>query len=276
MQVSPIQMTNYNNNVQPQFTGGKYDKVTEKLAKDYFVRFYNSKFAEKFVEKTSGVKNMTTHMSALGATLISGMYIVRTLQNEKLDKEKRKTLAINDALTWGLSTAGSYFLDAKLGNWWEGVTTRFAANYLTKHPEAKNMQLLGNWDPKNIYEMIDKAPQMAIDKYEQMKKTLSAADFEAWLKKVNFKEKHFEQLKEQVANGAKPKNILELNLDVLRNKDLTTMIKGMGVLKTLFIFGMVYRYVVPVLVMKPANKLGAYIHKKNAEKEQPGALNKTV
>ena len=59
---------------------------------------------------------MTTHMSALGSTLISGMYTIRTLQNDKLDPEKRKTLAINDVLTWGLSTAGSYLIDAKLAN----------------------------------------------------------------------------------------------------------------------------------------------------------------
>ena len=63
-------------------------------------------------------------------------------------------------------------------------------------------------------------------------------------------------------------NIRDFNLDVLKNKRLTTLIDGMGILKSLFVFGMVYRYIVPVMVMKPANKIGAYIHKKNAEKAQ--------
>ena len=36
----------------------------------------------------------------------------------------------------------------------------------------------------------------------------------------------------------------------------------MGVFKSLFIFGMIYRYIVPVLVMKPANYIGRKIHEK--------------
>ena len=64
------------------------------------------------------------------------------------------------------------------------------------------------------------------------------------------------------------KSVRDLNLDFLRDRRLTTLIDGMGVLKSLFVFGMIYRYVVPVLVMKPANWIGAYIQKKNAEKTQ--------
>ncbi len=56
--------------------------------------------------------------------------------------------------------------------------------------------------------------------------------------------------------------------DVIKNKDLNFKIKGMGIAKSLFIFGMIYRYVVPVLIMKPANKLGAKYnerHKKHLD-----------
>ena len=63
-------------------------------------------------------------------------------------------------------------------------------------------------------------------------------------------------------------NIREFNLDVLKSRKLTTMIDGMGILKSLFVFGLVYRYLVPVVVMKPANKLGAYMHKHRVEKKQ--------
>ena len=59
-------------------------------------------------------------------------------------------------------------------------------------------------------------------------------------------------------------SVRDFNLDVLKNRKLTTLIDGMGVLKSLFVFGMVYRYVVPVLVMKPANWIGQYIHNKKA------------
>lgn len=282
----------------------KYDKVTDWIADNYYGRFYQSNFAKWFVDKTKNIKNMTTHMSALGATLISGMYTVRTLQNDKLDPEKRKTLAINDVLTWGLSTAGSYFLDAKLGDWWEGVTTRFAANYIDSKPEAKNAELLGDWDPKNIYKMIEDAPQIANDRINEMRAKLSPEQFEDWLinkarmtkddlvdipdqltakaymaAKETFKEAP-EKLEEWIKTSGHTKNGLEkitktitkgvrdLNLDFLRDRRLTTLIDGMSVLKSLFVFGMVYRYLVPVLVMKPANMIGAYMHKKNAAKAE--------
>ncbi len=280
----------------------RYDKLTDWIADNYYGKFYQSDFAKKFIEKTSNVKNMTTHMSALGATLISGMYTIRTLQNDKLDPEKRKTLAINDVLTWGLSTAGSYFLDAKLANWWEGVTTRFAANYIDSKPEAKNAELLGDWNPKNIYQVMEDAPQIANDKINEMRAKLSPEEFEIWLKEkarmtkddlVDIPEqlaaksylkakKTFKDSPEQLADWVKKsghtkeslekmtktitKGVRDLNLDFLRDRRLTTLIDGMGVLKSLFVFGMVYRYLVPVLVMKPANKIGAYMHKKNAEK----------
>ena len=280
----------------------RYDKMTDWIADNYYGRFYQSNFAKKFIEKTSNVKNMTTHMSALGATLISGMYTVRTLQNDKLDPEKRKTLAINDVLTWGLSTAGSYLIDAKLANWWEGVTTRFAANYIDSKPEAKNAELLGDWDPKKINQMLQDAPQIANDRINEMKAKLSPEEFEDWLinkarmtkddlvdipeqltakaymaAKKTFKDAP-EKLNEWISKSGHTKESLEkitktvtkgvrdLNLDFLRDRRLTTLIDGMGVLKSLFVFGMVYRYLVPVLVMKPANKIGAYMHKKNAEK----------
>ncbi len=245
---------------KPQFTGvaseianataknsqGLYDKLTEWIAKNYYARFYKSKAAKFIVDHTNSPKwnNMTTHMSALGSTLISGMYIVRTLQNDKLDEEKRKTLAINDLLTWGLSTLGAYFLDSKLGNICDKATTRFAANYLLDNPEARRTDLFGNWDPKNLKQMMSE-----------------------WYKHIKPDSAEGKQLVQDLGEKAY-KNIREFNLDVLKNKKLTTQIDGIGVLKSLFVFGMVYRYIVPVLVMKPANFIGRKIHERNAEKAQ--------
>ena len=165
---------------------------------------------------------MVTHMTVLGSTLISSMYVIRTLNNDKLDSEKRKTLAINDGLTWAVSTVGAYLLDAKLANWWEDVTRRFVANYLKNNPNEKNTTELGDWDVTKLNEMLRK-------------------------------------------NNCK--NVRDFNLDFIKNPKLTTYIDGMGVLKTVFVFGMVYRYIVPTLIMKPANKLGAYINAKKAEKQ---------
>ena len=129
---------------RPKFTGaasaataatekaseGLYGRFTEWIANNYYKRFYNSKAAKYIVEHTNSPKwnNMTTHMSALGSTLISGMYVVKTLENDKLDPEKRKTLAINDTLTWAISTGCAYWLDDKLGKACDKATTRAKKN----------------------------------------------------------------------------------------------------------------------------------------------------
>lgn len=290
MQVN-FQTVNVNNrnmnyqNARPAFTGTphihsklfdpvkkQYDNLAEGIAKHYYSAFYKSKFAKWFVDKTKNVKNMTTHMSAIGATLISGMYTIRTLQNDKLDPEKRKTLALNDVMTWALSTAGSYFLDSKLANWWDGVTTRFAANYLLDNPRAKRIRTFGDWEPKNINQFMQEWYIHKNSRIDQLNKKIADS-----LADGSYKGLRRPNLHHVKAEDAIPyKSIRDFNLDVLKNKRLTTLVDGMGVLKSLFVFGMVYRYIVPVLVMKPANKIGAYIHKKNAEKAQNQDVNKAA
>ncbi len=228
-----------------------YDNFVEGSAKKYYVGFYKSGFASWFAKTTKDKKwanNMTTHMAVLGSTLISGLYIVRTLSNDKLDEKRRKTLAINDALTWVVSTAGTYWLNGKLGDWWEGVTTRFAANYFLDNPDAKKTELLGEWDAKDLKIVMEKW-------YE---KVLPTDEGKKLLKNLLNKDQKYDAYKK----------IREFNLDVLQNPKLTTYIDGMGVLKSLFIFGMIYRYIVPVLVMKPANKIGKMLHDKNDAKTQ--------
>ena len=293
MQVNSINNVSFNNQpqrnaVQPTFTGvkvtpvaRKYFKAIDWLTNNYYARFYKSKAAGKFLEKTSKLAdNMTTHMMVLGSTVISGMYIVRTLQNDKLDKEKRKTLAINDTLTWGVSTAGTYIVDGKLRNLFDDkMATRYAANYLVKHPEDMNKELLGDWDPADIRQVMKEAPQRALAKYAEMKKTLgeNTPELKEWMEKVRFKEdRHFKELEE--IDGSKLK-IKDFNRDILKSPKLSNQIKGISVLKSLFIGTMIYRYLVPVLIMKPANKIGAYVHAKNAERqkaEQAQKLEKTA
>lgn len=247
------------NKADMAFTGGGnaitrgYNSLVDWIADNYFVKFYKSDFARKFAEKTKGAAwdNMTTHMSALGSTLISGMYIIRTLNKEELDEKKRKTLAINDAMTWAISTAGMYLADKKLANWWDGVTTRFAANYMLDNPKAKRVRSLGDWEAAEIKDVMQNWHKSVNARIDKINKMIEAPEYEGSRKLL--------QHVEEIAY----KNVRDFNLDVLKNRKLTTFIDGMGVLKSLFIFGMIYRYIVPVLVMKPANYIGRKIHERN-------------
>lgn len=270
MQITQIQ--NYNNTpkrayitnqrtmAQPKFTGaastaavatektssGLYDKLGEWLAKNYYVKFYKSKAAKFIVDHTKGAfwNDMIKHMSAVGSTLISGMYVVKTLENDKLDPEKRKTLAINDGLTWLISTMGAYWLDGRLGERCNNAITRSVANHLLHNPDLKRKEVFGDWDPKNLKIMMKE-----------------------WYNHVKPDSKAGQELLQKLGKQSYS-NILDFNVDVLQSPEITTKIKGINALKSLFVFGMVYRYLVPVLVMKPANWIGEYIHKKNAQKAQ--------
>ena len=59
------------------------------------------------------------------------------------------------------------------------------------------------------------------------------------------------------------------------SEELTTKVKGMGLLRSMLVFGFIYRFFVPVVVTKPANWLcDKYLsHKKakNAENTQKAA-----
>lgn len=65
-------------------------------------------------------------MQVMGSIIISGMYMTQTLKNKQLDEDRRRTLAINQGLTFALSTIGSYTIDNMLDSKWERLTAKYA------------------------------------------------------------------------------------------------------------------------------------------------------
>ena len=120
MNISPVNMTNnVQKNNSKSFNGNVakvYDGLIEKAAKKLVApvlekddRFIN------FIEKTANITDMPNHLSTLGAAATSGFYVRSTLKNEKLQKKERQTLALNQALVFGVSTLGAYFANGKIG-----------------------------------------------------------------------------------------------------------------------------------------------------------------
>ncbi len=103
------------------FFGEKYDKIMgpsiEWMAKR-FAELAESKPTEhliNWIQKHPKLeKNLFSHLIVLGSTMLSGFYVVKTLNNKQMDSEKRKTLAINQGLTYALSTVMAYTVDDKL------------------------------------------------------------------------------------------------------------------------------------------------------------------
>lgn len=96
----------------------------------------NNKFAQKVVEKTAKSDiNIVKHLTALSGVLISGMYVVRTLKNDKLDSERKSTLAINQAAVSVVSTVLGYTFDKVANTKIEKFIEKFQAANLSKGAE---------------------------------------------------------------------------------------------------------------------------------------------
>lgn len=116
---------------QPNFTGssnglqGLWNKIktAERRLKNFteeriargLGKLVERKETEKliaFTERNKFIsKNLFSHLIVLGSVLLSGFYVLKTLKNENLDEKKKKTLAINQAATFVVSTVGAYKID---------------------------------------------------------------------------------------------------------------------------------------------------------------------
>ena len=104
--------------------------VTDLLSKGV-AKVLKSKTAQKIIDKTAASDfNIVKHLSALNGLIISGMYVTRTLNNDKLDPERKQTLAINQASVSVVSTILGYSFDKIANKQIDKFIQRFqAANY---------------------------------------------------------------------------------------------------------------------------------------------------
>jgi hypothetical protein len=103
-------------NNSPSFKGkgGIFDAIGKFFSKHYSEPMYNNKTLQNVSEKMSKIDlkaDMTVHMAALGSAITSGVYMAKTLENKNLDQDKRRTLAVNQALCFVIPTIGAYTVD---------------------------------------------------------------------------------------------------------------------------------------------------------------------
>lgn len=103
-----------------------YDGFVERVAKG-IGKLLNTDFAFDKIEKTKRNKLLMNHLMTFGSVILSGFYVIRTLGNKDLDEKKKKTLAINQAAVFALSTVMCYTLDGLLNKRVARFTNRFEA-----------------------------------------------------------------------------------------------------------------------------------------------------
>lgn len=221
--------------------GRAYDKFTTGISDKYTDWVYTSKTAKKLANIKFDKIDPVNVMQILGSTVISGMYILKTMQNKNLEDDKKPILALNQFLTFAVSTILGLTIDKGLDKWWEKRTIK----YLEKRTGLNN-----------IAENIENDYQAKLQK--------KADELGKAVDKLTKKDK--KHINRQSALGYLEKH------EELYDRTLRKKVMGMGVLKKLVIFSTIYRYISPVLVTPLANKLGesmlAHKRAKAAEKEQ--------
>ncbi len=217
-----------------------FDKFTTWLSENYSQRLYTSKLAGWLAKHSKKLDGVVDHMQVMGSVIISGMYMTQTLRNKQLDEDRRRTLAINQGLTFAISTLGSYVIDRSLDDWWEKRTVKYAEK------------------------------QTGNDKLGETIKSIND-------KIIKDAETKFGKTWKEIPKKQRPRLTTTLKYveDHLENSALESKLRGMGVLKKLIIFGTVYRFIVPVAVTPFANKLGEKLAQRN-KTEQPQEVKKSA
>lgn len=136
-QQAPVQF----GGISKTLTENKAYKAIESKVIEGCAKLVNTKTMENLVEKTKKhpwiEKNLNSHLIVLGSTILSGFYILKTLGNKDLDEQKRKTLAINQGLTYGVSTAMAYVFDG----WAIGKFKTFTTNFIKANTPKNGLNL---------------------------------------------------------------------------------------------------------------------------------------
>ena len=215
-----------------------FNSLTNWIADKYTTKLYTSKVAKFLSNHTEKLDSVVDHMQVMGSVIISGMYMTETLRNKQLDEDRRRTLAVNQGLTFLLSTIGSYTIDRSIDSWWEKVTAKYAQKQTGDNKILEKIT--------NINNEIIKAAEA----------------------------KHNKQWK-QIPKKQRPKLMTTLNYieENLPNTTLDSKLRGMGVLKKLIVFGTVYRFLAPVAVTPFATWVG---NKLAAQKQAKKEANQTI
>lgn len=220
-----------------------YEGLGEGAAKHIIPKVFDNKFFDKCTEHFKDTDNLFKHFLTVGSLITSGMYMYKTLTNDKLDQDRKNTLAVNQFLTFALATAGAYALDGYLADWWQKQTAKYASAAL----EDKTIY-------KDFVEEFKKNKQ-EIKEIKAYNKTVSKAE-----------QKEISVLKAEKFIKERAKNVLVDKKDLAQFMD---RVKGMGLLKSMLVFALVYRYIVPVAVTKPANILcDKYLANKKAKEAE--------
>lgn len=207
---------------------GLYDAITDKIAKYVTSPIINSTALRKTSDALKDSDTLFNHIATVTSALISGVYVTRTLANDNLEDDKKKVLAMNQGLTFAISTVLSYAVDNKLENWWQQVTAKFIGVRANDKEFAKEF---ANAQKEALEKLKSLKAQNASKEAIKKAKPLKALDY------------------------AKSKNLV-------LPPSIKGQVGGMALLKKMVIIGSIFRLAVPIL----ATPLASYLEEVRVKK----------
>ena len=169
----------------------KYDKACNWVGENISKHLFDNKVIDGIANKIKGKDNAIKFFLIGGSAITSGSYMQRTLKNDKMDKDRKQTLAVNQFLTFLVSTAGALFLDSRLKKWWGEKKEQYFdlnvpnAEAIRNAMKEKNDKIkLKNASRADI----DKEPLYKLDSYLKKygkKHFLNEADYKKFMTKFD-------------------------------------------------------------------------------------------
>ncbi len=257
--------------------------VSKVLAKKVFPAIANFKPFQMFVAQLSKIDKNFTVLMITDSIILSSFYMINTAKNKKIKKEQKPQMLINDLLTLGVSASGSIFLDGKINEMVAKGTEKYIANRKDfyrnlavkngiKTPFESIMTQVGETVKKSGEELKQGAQNITETVGESLRGLVGEKTFQ--IKKEDL-ETVQSTVKEAITKA--PDTAKEVVNGQLKNlyADLAGRIEadkfaaGMQKVKTLVIFGIIYRYLGPVVVTPLANNLSSrLLAKKNKQAEK--------
>lgn len=269
-------------NTAPSFKGAVPAPVTNGLA-NFYKSVSSQEWFTNFIKSFSKSNKTFTHVLAFESCLLSGFYMLTTLTNKKIKKEQKPQMIINDALTLGVSTAGAYLVEGQIGD----MINKGAENHFKKHKdfyidlgkeaaETRKSDVLEKIETvlkegsskitEGVDDIIDSIGEhLSSIKGSEGKKTFHMAEDAISSIQTKVKQTILDNQGSSETAKANVKKLIDEAFDFVgaRTEANKTMV-GINKIKTLVIFGIIYRYLSPVIMTPIANKISSkFFEKKN-------------
>ncbi len=234
---SAILNKNSNNTTNVAFTGNVTDNIAKGLSKG-IEKLSMTNFGENSVKLLSKAKKPSARMADIESILLTSYWVQNTLRSKKIDPDQKLGLNIQTVLVTAVSSSAAFIIDWLL----DGLINKGKTKYSL---EIQNniKQLVNNNQVKEIPDLSNAIKESC--------------------KKLNNPEGI---AKEFVKKGIN--NITDEEIKTLADKLASGYGKKLSKFKSLTIFTLVVRFLVPVLMVKPAGKIKQKIKKMQQEKEQ--------